>query len=127
MPNSFARVTARLEGAPTAMTNGTPATAAFCMISKLAPPLTARIRSDSGRESRAHDVVLWRHAGFGAVLDACEVPLPGDDPFRQEESGRELEVVSRRPHRYGERRGGVAFPAVLHADLQRLLRRETVA
>src|SRR6266545_6646980 len=86
-----------------------------------------RVELDVGAEDRAHDVVLLRYVGVRAVLDAGEVALPGDDPLRQEEPGRELEVVSRRPHRDGQRRGGVTFSAVLHADLQRLLRRKTVA
>ncbi len=48
MPQSRARSTARLDGAPTAASTGIPAAAAFCTSSKLARPLTSSTRSASG-------------------------------------------------------------------------------
>ena len=49
IPNSFANSIARLEAAEIEATIGTPATTAFCAISKPSRPLTMRIVSESGK------------------------------------------------------------------------------
>ena len=37
--------------------------------------------------------------------DALDVPGPGDDPLGEEEAGRQVHVVARRPHRHRDRGG----------------------
>ena len=53
MPTSRASSTARLDGAPTAATTGTPAIAAFCTSSKLARPLRKSTRVAERQRARA--------------------------------------------------------------------------
>src|SRR5437667_326083 len=135
MPNSSAMATARLDGAPTAITKGMPATAAFCRISKLLRPLTARtvpvraVRAELhvGPEDRAHDVVLLSDAGIRAIFDSRDVPLVGHDSLGEQESRGQFEIVAGRAHRH--RQGGrlpLPLRAALHANLHRLLGRELV-
>src|SRR5439155_1189590 len=135
MPNSSAMATARLDGAPTAITKGMPATAAFCRLSKLLRPLTASTEPASavrpvlhvGPEDGVHAVVFLGDVGIRAVLDSCDVPLAGYDPLGEQESRGQFEIVAGRAHRH--RQGGrLSLPlrAALHADFHRLLRRELV-
>ena len=58
--------------------------------------------------------------------DALDVLGPGDDPLREEEAGRQVHVIARRPHRHCDRgRRGVRGLG-RQADLQRFLHREFV-
>ena len=53
-----ARVTARLDGAPTAAMTGIPAITDFCTSSKLALPLTSRISCDNGRRPASNSAPI---------------------------------------------------------------------
>ncbi len=43
-------------------------------------------------------------------LDALQIVPLSDEPFREQEAGRQLDVVARRPHRHRDRPGSTAVP-----------------
>ena len=79
-----------------------------------------RQRQRGSGELDGDDVELLElgQLGVGAVTDGTHVLAPGD-PLVHQPAGRELEVVTRRPHRHGDPLG--RGPRRLDPDLQRLL------
>ena len=89
IPSRSATETAMLEGAETAHTIGTPATAAFCRISKLVRPETSRIRPASGSppSSRA------QADQFVHGIVAADVFAEGDQAARRVEEARRMQAA----------------------------------
>ena len=73
----------------------------------------------AGGERHVHEVAARLAIGTAAIADASDLLAPCEDPFRQQESGCQIEIVTGGSHRHADR-------LAVDADLQRFLAGELV-